>query len=175
MGSSGPVDVPGWPRCPRPPARALAMAEQARGAVELASGSSDRALRLLHEELRRWQAVAAHHECASVRLLLSRAYRTLGDSDSAAREQATATLARLGVAARVTRPAVPGGLTTREAEVLTLVAAGMSNREVAAALVVSEKTVARHLSNIFNKLGVSTRTAATAFAFEHGLVTGAGR
>jgi DNA-binding NarL/FixJ family response regulator len=155
----------------------LAMAEQARGAVQLASGSPDRALRLLHEALRRWQAVEAHHECASVRLLLSRAYRTLGDSDSAAREQATAaaTLARLGVPAHVTRPAVPGGLTTREAEVLALVAAGKSNREVAAALVVSEKTVARHLSNIFNKLGVSSRTAATAFAFEHGLVTGAGR
>jgi DNA-binding NarL/FixJ family response regulator len=112
-----------------------------------------------------------------VRLLLSRASRALGDSDSTAREDATAaaTLERLGIPARVTGPAVPGGLTTREAEVLALVVAGKSNREVAAALVISEKTVARHLANIFAKLGVSSRTAATAFAFEHGLVTGAGR
>jgi DNA-binding NarL/FixJ family response regulator len=155
----------------------LAMAEQARGAVQVASGNPDQALPLLHGALRRWQAVEAHHQCASVRLLLSRAYRALGDSDSAAREHATAAaiLERLGVPARATRPAVPGGLTTREAEVLALVAAGKSNREVAAALVVSEKTVARHLSNIFSKLGVSSRTAATAFAFEHDLVTGAGR
>ena len=155
----------------------IAMAEQAGGAVRLASGNPDQALPRLRGALRRWQAVEAHHECASVRLLLSRAYDALGDSDSALREQsaAAATLARLGAPARVKRPAVPGGLTTREAEVLKLVAAGRSNREVAAALVVSEKTVARHLSNIFTKLGVSSRTAATAFAFEHGLVTGASR
>jgi DNA-binding CsgD family transcriptional regulator len=64
----------------------------------------------------------------------------------------------------------PGGLTPREVEVLSLVAQGMSNREVADALVLSEKTVARHLANIFTKLGVSSRTAAAAFAYEHGLV-----
>jgi DNA-binding NarL/FixJ family response regulator len=62
------------------------------------------------------------------------------------------------------------GLTAREVEVLRLVAAGKTNRQVAADLVLSEKTVARHLSNIFTKLGLSSRAAATAYAYEHGLV-----
>jgi DNA-binding NarL/FixJ family response regulator len=62
------------------------------------------------------------------------------------------------------------GLTTRELEVLRLVAAAKTNREIASALVISERTVARHLQNIFAKLRVSTRTAAGAFAFEHDLV-----
>jgi DNA-binding CsgD family transcriptional regulator len=64
---------------------------------------------------------------------------------------------------------LPRGLTAREAEVLRLVAAGRSNREIAAALVISEHTVARHLQNMFAKLDVSSRSGATAFAFEHGL------
>jgi DNA-binding NarL/FixJ family response regulator len=64
-----------------------------------------------------------------------------------------------------------GGLTGRELEVLRLVAAGRTNRAIATELVISEKTVARHLSNIFDKLGVSSRAAATAWAYEHGLVT----
>jgi DNA-binding NarL/FixJ family response regulator len=63
-----------------------------------------------------------------------------------------------------------GGLTAREVEVLRLVAAGKTNRTIAADLVLSEKTVARHLSNIFTKLGLSTRAAATAYAYEHDLV-----
>jgi DNA-binding NarL/FixJ family response regulator len=65
---------------------------------------------------------------------------------------------------------LPGGLTGREAEVLRLIAAGKSNRQIAAELVISEHTVARHVQNIFTKLNVSSRSAATAFAFEHGLV-----
>ena len=67
-------------------------------------------------------------------------------------------------------PANAGGLTAREVEVLRLVAKGRSNPEIAAALVLSEKTVARHLSNIFAKLDVTSRTAAAAWAFQHGLV-----
>jgi DNA-binding NarL/FixJ family response regulator len=63
-----------------------------------------------------------------------------------------------------------GGLTAREVEVLRLVAAGKTNKAIAAELVISEKTVARHLSNIFSKLGLGTRSAATAYAYEHGLV-----
>jgi DNA-binding NarL/FixJ family response regulator len=63
-----------------------------------------------------------------------------------------------------------GGLTARELEVLRLVAAGRTNRAVATELVISEKTVARHLSNIFDKLGVSSRSAATAWAYQHGLI-----
>ena len=62
------------------------------------------------------------------------------------------------------------GLTPRELEVLRLVAAGSSNREIAEALVISEHTVARHVQNIFAKLDVSSRTAAGAFAFEHALI-----
>jgi DNA-binding NarL/FixJ family response regulator len=72
------------------------------------------------------------------------------------------------------RSTLPGGLTEREAEVLRLVAGGRSNREIAALLFLSEKTVARHLSNIFTKLGISSRAAATAYAFEHGLVSSRG-
>jgi DNA-binding NarL/FixJ family response regulator len=75
------------------------------------------------------------------------------------------------VAALRRRTPLPGGLSEREAEVLTLVAAGRSNRAIADALVISEKTVARHLSNIFTKLGLSSRTAAAAYAFAHGLAS----
>ena len=108
------------------------------------------------------------------------AYEALGDGDAAAREldAAPAVFDQLGAildAARVAalrgRPALPGGLSAREAEVLALVAAGRTNREIAATLVLSPKTVARHLSNIFAKLGVSSRTQAAAFAYEHGLAT----
>ena len=104
--------------------------------------------------------------------------RALGDEDAATLEldAAEAVLDRLGAApdaaaARALRgrPALPGGLTGREAEVLALVAAGRPNREIAEALVLSHKTVARHLSNIFAKLGVRSRVQAAAFAYEHGL------
>ena len=65
---------------------------------------------------------------------------------------------------------VPGGLSRRESEVLTLVAAGKTNRVIATELFISEKTVARHVSNIFGKLGLSSRSQATAYAYKHGLV-----
>jgi DNA-binding NarL/FixJ family response regulator len=68
-------------------------------------------------------------------------------------------------------PTLPAGLTAREGEVLRLVASGCTNKDIAAALYLSEKTVARHLSNIFTKIDVPTRSAATAFAFEHGLAS----
>ena len=107
---------------------------------------------------------------------MGRALRELGDEESAAAELASArALAALGAARpRRRRPScspghLPGGLTAREAEVLRLVAAGRSNPEIAATLFLSEKTVARHLSNIFTKLDVPSRTAAAAYAFDHGL------
>lgn len=119
------------------------------------------------------------HDAARVRLLLARAYRALGDEDAATLEldAAESVFERLGAAPdaaearalRRRRPALPGGLTGREAEVLALVAAGRTNREIAETLVVSHKTVARHLSNIFAKLGVRSRTQAAAYAYEHGL------
>ena len=70
---------------------------------------------------------------------------------------------------RTHEAALPAGLTAREEEVLRLVAAGKTNRDIAVELVISEHTVSRHLQNMFAKLGVSSRAAATAFAFEHGL------
>jgi len=111
--------------------------------------------------------------------LIGLASRELGDADSAAMElgaahRAFTTLGAAPDAARVeewsgTKVKPTGGLSAREVEVVRLVASGKSNRAIAAALFISEKTVARHVSNIFTKLGVSTRAAATAYAYEHGL------
>jgi DNA-binding CsgD family transcriptional regulator len=155
-------------------------AAQSGGAVLLAEGRAGEALPLLVEAGRIWRDCGARHDLARVRLLLARAYRALGDTDSAALEldAADAAFAELGavpdraaVAAQRSpglRP--PAGLTAREVEVLTCLAAGRTNREIAAALVISEKTVGRHLSNIFTKLGLTSRTAATAYAHEHGLM-----
>jgi DNA-binding NarL/FixJ family response regulator len=155
-----------------------AAALQARGAVLLAGGRPEAALPTLRAACRRWQELDAPYDAARVRLLLSRTYRALGDADAAGREldAAGAVFERLGatpdverVAALRGRPSLPAGLTGREAEVLALVAAGRTNREIAEALVLSHKTVARHLSNIFTKLEVTSRTQAAAYAFEHGL------
>jgi DNA-binding NarL/FixJ family response regulator len=157
-----------------------AAALQARGAVLAAGGRPEAALPTLRAACRRWQELDAPYDAAGVRLLLAGAYRALGDGDAALREldEAAATFGRLGAApdarraaALRGRPALPAGLTGREAEVLALVAAGRTNREIADALVLSHKTVARHLSNIFAKLEVTSRTQAAAFAFEHGLAT----
>ncbi|HET7516721.1 MAG TPA: helix-turn-helix transcriptional regulator, partial [Actinomycetes bacterium] len=157
-----------------------AAALQARGALLLAEGRAEAALPTLRAACRRWQELDAPYDAARVRLLLVVAYRALDDGDAAAREldaaaavfdQLGATLDAARVAALRGRPALPGGLSAREAEVLALVAAGRTNREIAATLVLSPKTVARHLSNIFAKLGVSSRTQAAAFAYEHGLAT----
>jgi len=106
---------------------------------------------------------------------LGRALRGLGDHESALAELAAARrgFAGLGAApaerkvATLISPAYPAGLTAREAQVLRLVAAGKTNPEIAAELYVSDKTIARHLSNIFTKLDVTSRTAAAAFAFQH--------
>ena len=127
---------------------------------------------------RLWSELGATYEIARCRVLLGRAYQLLGDLDSAQTELTAArrTFADLGAVpaerevTQLMQPAAPGGLTAREVEVLRLVARGRSNNEIAAELVVSEKTVARHLSNIFSKLDVSSRTAAAAFAFEHDLL-----
>ena len=133
---------------------------------------------MLTAACRAWRDLHAPYDCARVRVLLAAAYRELGDADAAELELAAAAevFDRLGAvpdAALVAElrgvPALPGGLTEREAEVLACLAAGRTNAEIAEALVISRKTVARHLSNIFTKLGVSTRTAAAAWAHENGL------
>jgi DNA-binding NarL/FixJ family response regulator len=144
-----------------------AISQQARGAVLLAEGQPDEALPALRQACMAWRELEAVYDCATVRLLLARAYEALGDVDAAARERSVAWQTLSSLEPEKPRP---GGLSAREVEVLCLVAAGKSNREVAADLVLSEKTVARHLSNIFTKLDLTSRTAAAAYAYEHGLV-----
>jgi DNA-binding NarL/FixJ family response regulator len=158
-----------------------AMAAQARGEVALAEGDAQAALVALRRACRAWQELDAPHEAARARVLLGLTCRALGDEDTAAfeLEAARGVFAELGAApalawvdsltARAAGAEVHG-LTARELEVLRLVAAGKTNREIASALVISERTVARHLQNIFAKLRVSSRTAASRFAFEHDLV-----
>jgi DNA-binding CsgD family transcriptional regulator/tetratricopeptide (TPR) repeat protein len=157
-----------------------AMHAQARGAVELAGGDAGAALVSLRQAWQAWHELEAPYESARTRVLLGRACQALGDEDGFALEldAARRTFEELGAAPDVasvdslTGGAVPSthGLTARELEVLRLVATGKSNREIASALVISEHTVARHVQNILTKLGVASRTAAGAFAFEHDLV-----
>jgi len=155
-----------------------AVAAYERGAVELSVGEASRALEHLRRALESWRALEAPYEVARTRMLIGEACRLLADTDACTfeLEAARADFAALGAAPDAARVElllghdVPEhGLSARELEVLRLVAAGKSNREIAAALVISEHTVARHVQNIFAKLRISSRTAATAFAFEHGL------
>jgi ATP/maltotriose-dependent transcriptional regulator MalT len=156
-----------------------AMSAHAFGAVLLAEGDPRPALDRLRTAWRLWQDLDAPYACAHVRVLQGRCCDALGDHDTALMEFESAATAfrELGAAPDLQllrrynpRPPTPAGLTAREIEVLRVVAAGSTNREIAEALVLSEKTVARHLSNIFAKLGVSSRSAATAYAYEHHLV-----
>jgi DNA-binding NarL/FixJ family response regulator len=158
-----------------------AMAAHVRGAVDLADGDAREALSALRQAWQVWEELDAPYEVARVRVLVGLACRALGDDDTAAMELAAArgVFEQLDAAPDIARVhslmsrAVPSdthGLSAREVEVLRLVAAGKTNKEIASSLVVSEHTVARHVQNIFTKLGVSSRTAATAFAFEHELV-----
>jgi DNA-binding NarL/FixJ family response regulator len=155
-----------------------AAAGQAEAAVLLARGERAGALNLLRPALQTWSSLDAPHHAARARLLIGQALRGLGDEESAVRELAAAqrSFADLGAvpdeaaAAQLLRRTAPGGLSEREVDVLRLVATGKSNHEIAAVLVLSEKTVARHLSNIFTKLEVTSRTAAAAYAFENKLV-----
>jgi ATP/maltotriose-dependent transcriptional regulator MalT len=157
----------------------LASAATARGRLHLASGDAASACSTLRAALGRWQELSVPHEVATAHTLLGLACRHRGDHEAAvtAFAAATSVFDQLGAAldARLVRDltsprSLPGGLTGREAEVLRLVAAGHTNRDVAASLYLSEKTVARHLSNIFTKIGVSSRAGATAYAFERGIV-----
>lgn len=156
-----------------------ATAAYAASAVELASGDAAGALPYLRKAGQLWGRAESPYEVARVQALTGRALALLGDAGSARAEldAAVAGFRSLGArpaaeqAERLLSPTLtPAGLTPREVEVLRLVAAGRSNAAIAAALVLSEKTVARHLSNIFAKLDVGSRTAAAAYAFEHDLV-----
>jgi DNA-binding NarL/FixJ family response regulator len=161
------------------PAMIAAMSNDAAGIVLCAEGEPRAGLRALRHAWSSWHEVEAPYEAARTRLRIGLACRDIGDDETATMEfeAARRAFASLGAASDVAavdsllaRPHVPGGLTSRELEVLALVATGSTNRTIAADLVISEKTVARHLSNIFAKLGVSSRAAATAYAYDHDLV-----
>ena len=158
-----------------------ALAAHAQGAVLLLEGDARAALGALRHAWAAWQELEVPYEAARVRVLIGLACRQLGDEDTALMELdaarwvfeqlgAAPDLARAQTLSRKARAKPPGGLTARELEVLRLVATGKTNRAIAADLFLSEKTVARHVSNIFTKLGLSSRAAATAYAYEHDLV-----
>ena len=157
-----------------------AVAAHWRGAVLLAGGDARAALVVLRRAWTAWRELEAPYEAARARVLAGLACRQLGDGDTAEMELdaarrvfqelgAAPALARLAKVSRTAQAGAAGGLTTREVQVLVLVAAGNSNRAIAAGLFLSEKTVERHLSNILTKLGVGSRTAAAAYAFERGI------
>jgi len=166
-----------------------AIAFHAAGAVALAVGDARRALPPLRKSFLIWQRVGAPYLAARLRVLLGMACRELGDRDGAglAFDAAAAVFSELGAApdlaqldalrgagsrgkARRDGPVAATPLTPRELEVLGLVATGKTNKAIARELSLSEKTVDRHLSNIFTKLEVPSRAAATAYAYEHGLI-----
>jgi DNA-binding CsgD family transcriptional regulator len=159
----------------------LGLADQAEGTVLLAEAHPEAALDVLRRAQERWSELDLPHAGAQVRVLTGRCLHALGDRESAdlefhaardcfARLGATFDLARIdSLTARDALPR-PGGLTGREVEVVRLVAAGHTNRMIAGRLGLSEKTVARHLANIYAKLDVPSRAAATAYAYDHGLL-----
>jgi DNA-binding CsgD family transcriptional regulator len=158
-----------------------AIAAQARGAVELAEGDPRAALGSLRRAGPVWQRVEAPYLAARVRLLVGRACQALGDDDGgrleldaarAAFEQlgATPDVSRIDALVRGVPSCLPHDLTRRELQVLRLVAAGRTNKAIASELLLSVKTVDRHVGNILTKLDVGSRAAATAYAYEHKLV-----
>jgi DNA-binding CsgD family transcriptional regulator len=155
-----------------------AAASSARGRLQLAQGTTGDACATLQRALHQWTQLEVPYEVATARLLLGQACRNCGDEEGADQsfKQAAEIFDRLGAAidaqqlrAVAMRSTLPAGLTEREAEVLGLVASGSTNKEIAVVLHLSERTVARHLSNIFTKIGVTSRTAAATFAYEHDL------
>jgi DNA-binding NarL/FixJ family response regulator len=155
-----------------------ALALQAKGALLLAQEQAADALRNLRAAFVCWQELGDSYEAARCRVLLAKAYRGLSDEDAAMREleAAVAEFERLGAFPDLKyvwqlqgESRHPDGLTAREIEVATLVASGITNREIADSLSISDKTVARHLSNIFGKLRLSSRTALASYAIEKGL------
>ena len=158
-----------------------ALSAHASGATLLAEGYAGAALAALDRARTLWRGLDAPYDVARADALAGLAYRALGDADTselqldAARRVfrelgALPDLARLDQLAASVRSRHAGGLTAREVQVLRLVAEGRTNRAIADVLGISEKTVARHMSNIFTKLDLSSRAAATAYAFQHGMV-----
>lgn len=156
-----------------------ACAAVARGRVALVEGDAPAALRDLQQAVNAWIQIDCPYELARTRLLLAEAYRLLDDAEGSSMEveAARSVFERLGADPdlRRTHEMVGGrpnasGLSDREVEVLRLITDGRSNKEISAALVISENTVARHIANIFSKIGVTSRAAAASFALKHDLV-----
>ena len=167
------------PSAPKPMLQAV-IAESA-GAVLLAERAAPESLEQLRRAWALWHELDIPYEAARCRMLVAQALRALGDETSASMEfdAARTALAELGAAtdllrldalARAISNTSFGPLTAREVEVVRLVAAGTTNRAIANELYLSEKTVAHHLSNVFTKLGLASRSALTAYAYQHGLV-----
>jgi DNA-binding NarL/FixJ family response regulator len=152
--------------------------------VDLAEGEVRQALAPLRQALSAWEDLEVPYEAARVKVLLGRACHALGDADGARLEwdsaarvfrqfnasPALAEVEALQGGGSTAGHGEAGGLTAREIEVLRQIALGKTNRAIAEALEISEKTVARHVSNIFIKLDLASRAAATAYAFTHGLM-----
>src|SRR5262245_18544450 len=160
-----------------------AVSAHADGAVLLATHDVPTAVTALRRAWTIWQEIEAPYEAARARGLIGIACGELGDSDGAEMEfdaarwafqqlGAVPDVARVETLSRTGATVTAGGLTRREVQVLRLVASGKTNRAIARELFISEKTVARHMSNIFTKLDLSTRAAATAYAYQHGLIDG---
>ena len=158
-----------------------AMAAHAEAAVAAAEGRPQAALAPLRQALNAWQAAGAPYIVARLRVLLARTCHDCGDADAAALElgHARVAFADLGAAPDIAAldaverhagSARPHGLSQRELEVLRLVATGKTNKAIARELQLSEKTVDRHVSNIFSKTNVASRAAATAYAYQQRLI-----
>jgi ATP/maltotriose-dependent transcriptional regulator MalT len=158
-----------------------ALSTRASGAVRLAENDAGGALSELRQSWSLWCELHAPYEASRVRTLIAQACRELGDEENAIQELtaakemfeqlgATVDLSRAEALLTKERVQTPGPLTQRELEVLRLIASGLTNRGIGKKLFISEKTVARHVSNIFTKLDLYSRAAATAYAYEHKLV-----
>jgi DNA-binding CsgD family transcriptional regulator len=158
-----------------------AVALGAEGSVRLEEGDPRGALEVLQKAWAIWEELDAPYEAARCRVLAARAWRALGDEVSASMDLDAARtvfvelgalpdLLRVDGLTRGVHGTAATPLTAREVEVIRLVAEGKTNRAIAGQLYLSEKTVDRHLSNVFAKLGISSRAAATAYAYEHALI-----
>ena len=158
-----------------------AIAAHSLGAVALSNGDATAALEPLRRAFATWQGVGAPYIASRIRVLIARALEALGDEEGAEleRDAAHSVFEELGAGPDLSKLDAPAeaardahdrfGLTLRELQVLRMVASGSTNAAIAQALSLSVKTVDRHVSNIFVKLDVPTRAAATAFAYKHGI------
>lgn len=153
-----------------------AAAGLAEGRVAVHRGRAQEAVAALRPALERFTGAGSPYDVARCRIVLAAACEQLGDRETARLERDAARDALVRLGARADLDALEGrtrgdahGLTPRECDILRRLATGATNREIAEDLVLSEKTVARHVANVFAKLGVSNRASATAYAFEHGL------